>query len=249
MKMLKRSACAVLPLVLKGTWYDMIERGEKREEYRDPSEYWRRRLCSWNRRSTPHVPPVVEFRRGYAKDAPRMAFWCLTSSIAPHALYYGFMARREHPEWGEPSTPHFVIRLGDRVALAEAPDGAGAAKPGCCGNVEERTPEKGHKAAPRPMTWREVPHSPLPFRDGGAGVFVAANGQVPFTIKPFERPNEDPGEVYGRFNGDYHYMLCAINCHEALVEAAKKLLVLLEGRGEDTKELRALVARAEEHFE
>ena len=31
---LKRSSCAILPLVLKGKWFDMIERGEKREEYR-----------------------------------------------------------------------------------------------------------------------------------------------------------------------------------------------------------------------
>lgn len=35
MKQLKRSECAILPLVLKGKWYDMIASGEKREEYRD----------------------------------------------------------------------------------------------------------------------------------------------------------------------------------------------------------------------
>ena len=28
---LKRSRCAILPLVLKGKWFDMIERGEKRD--------------------------------------------------------------------------------------------------------------------------------------------------------------------------------------------------------------------------
>jgi hypothetical protein len=31
MQKLKRSHCAVLPLVLKGEWYDMIASGEKRE--------------------------------------------------------------------------------------------------------------------------------------------------------------------------------------------------------------------------
>jgi hypothetical protein len=33
MKQLKRSECAILPLVLKGKWYDMIASGEKREEF------------------------------------------------------------------------------------------------------------------------------------------------------------------------------------------------------------------------
>lgn len=40
MRKLKRSECAVLTLVLKGKWYDMIEGGEKREEYRDSTPYW-----------------------------------------------------------------------------------------------------------------------------------------------------------------------------------------------------------------
>lgn len=33
MKQLKRSQCSILPLVLRGKWYDMIAAGEKREEY------------------------------------------------------------------------------------------------------------------------------------------------------------------------------------------------------------------------
>ena len=40
MKQLKRSECAILPLVLDGEWYDMIASGEKKEEYRDAKRFW-----------------------------------------------------------------------------------------------------------------------------------------------------------------------------------------------------------------
>ena len=36
----------ILDLVLKGKWYDMIERGGKLEEYREIKPYWDRRLFS-----------------------------------------------------------------------------------------------------------------------------------------------------------------------------------------------------------
>ena len=74
---IKREKCAILSLVLKGKWYDMIENGGKQEEYRDATKYWRIRLNNWDKRFTANNTPVVEFRRGYAHNAPRMAFWCL----------------------------------------------------------------------------------------------------------------------------------------------------------------------------
>ena len=36
----------ILELVLKGKWYDMIERGAKLEEYREIKPYWDKRLFS-----------------------------------------------------------------------------------------------------------------------------------------------------------------------------------------------------------
>lgn len=36
----------VLRVVLTGKWFDMIERGEKREEYREGSPYWAERLIT-----------------------------------------------------------------------------------------------------------------------------------------------------------------------------------------------------------
>ncbi len=106
MKSLRRSECAVLPLVLKGEWYDMIERGEKKEEYRDITEYWLKRVERWMRRPC----WVVELRRGYARNAARMAF---AAHLRP------WRREPEHPEWGEPETRHYVIALDERVELVE----------------------------------------------------------------------------------------------------------------------------------
>ncbi|MBQ7252654.1 MAG: hypothetical protein IJS32_08650, partial [Kiritimatiellae bacterium] len=47
MRKLERSKCAVLPLVLKGKWFRMIESGEKREEYRAATQYWGKRFANW----------------------------------------------------------------------------------------------------------------------------------------------------------------------------------------------------------
>ena len=37
-----------LRLNLKGVWYDMIESGEKKEEYREIKSYWTKRLLDDN---------------------------------------------------------------------------------------------------------------------------------------------------------------------------------------------------------
>lgn len=108
MKILPRSKCAILPLVLKGRWYDMIAIGWKREEYRDSTPYWAVRLSNWD--NTPATHHVVEFRRGYAKDAPRVAY---------DSPWYTSTDDCRHPEWGEPDSLHYIIFLGSRVFLED----------------------------------------------------------------------------------------------------------------------------------
>lgn len=122
MTTIKRDGCAILPLVLTGKWYNMIARGGKREEYRLATGYWCRRLFNWDAASfTTDKAPVVEFRHGYAKDAPRMAYWCMglgtSGGMKPYAYVDAAAAKTRHPEWGEPEEPHFLIRLGGRVNL------------------------------------------------------------------------------------------------------------------------------------
>lgn len=118
---IRRSECAILTLAVKGKWYDMIASGVKREEYRLATNYWWTRFRNWDAAPPGRNLPVVEFRRGYAKDAPRMAYWCFgletESGMKSYAYVDDKVKNTRHPEWGEPEKPHFVIRLGGRVEL------------------------------------------------------------------------------------------------------------------------------------
>jgi len=64
----------VLHLVLKGEYYDAIERGEKRCEYRDNTPYWRKRILEKD-------PNIVVFHRGYTNQT--MAFWIAYKVVLP----------------------------------------------------------------------------------------------------------------------------------------------------------------------
>ena len=106
MRKLRMSGCAVLYLVLKKKWYDMIANGEKREEYRDLSDYWTKRIKNWLLTANDRGLAVVAFSRGYTKAG--MFFVCRGCSPS---------WKHRFPQWGEPETPHFVIHLGERVEL------------------------------------------------------------------------------------------------------------------------------------
>jgi hypothetical protein len=116
MKQLKRSECAILPLVLKGKWYDMIASGEKKEEYRDAKPYWAKRIVNVNNRAHTgcNKPIVIAFSRGYRKAdmfivCVDIVFhdWSSDASLYPYEI------------WGEPRRPHYAICLGERVELVD----------------------------------------------------------------------------------------------------------------------------------
>lgn len=88
-----------LKLVLKRKWFDMIASGEKKEEYRDLTKYWTKRIL----KDYPWL--MVTFYLGYAKDRPSMTF-----TIASITVGEG------KPEWGAESWKrYFVIKLGERI--------------------------------------------------------------------------------------------------------------------------------------
>lgn len=128
MRELKRSECVVLPLVLKRKWYDMIECGEKKIEWRR-ADYWLDRVYNWFRKSAfGGLVPVVEFRHGYAADAPRMAFVCGWLWNRPKRRFtyctppYGWQSADtpvQHPQLGETPIERVAIRIGERVTLTE----------------------------------------------------------------------------------------------------------------------------------
>ena len=118
-KTVKRSECAVLPLVLKGEWYDMIASGEKREEYREGKPYWDVRMRNWTKPAYEDgKTPVVEFRRGDAAGEPTIAFAAKRGVYGYWTFLQGSVPPR-HPEWGERNIPRYVIRLGERVEMEE----------------------------------------------------------------------------------------------------------------------------------
>lgn len=104
----------ILYLPLKKEWYDMIERGEKREEYREKSPYWIVRLstctnlvcngvtcCNCRNLKFKHFDAVC-FSYGYTK---RQMLWeCKGITIG-----------QGRPEWGAPEHTTFIIKLGKRL--------------------------------------------------------------------------------------------------------------------------------------
>ena len=95
--------CAILYLVLKRKRYDMIAHGSKRQEYRDYTNYWKRRIDNWVDQRKQGKLLVVGFSRGYRK-----ADLFFTACTVPIVVSNG---RAPIAAWGEPATPHFAIYL------------------------------------------------------------------------------------------------------------------------------------------
>jgi hypothetical protein len=83
----------ILYLTLKKQWFHMVAIGAKREEYREIKPYWDKRLNK-------HYD-AVEFRNGYAKDAPRV----LVELKAIHKGVGSYI-------WGAPKEPVYILELG-----------------------------------------------------------------------------------------------------------------------------------------
>ncbi len=85
-----------LHLVLKHKWYDMIASGEKKVEYRDLKDYYRKKF--YNKNYT-----HVVFHKGYTNET-------MTFRIEGIGIGEG------KPEWGaEPDKNYFKIVLGERI--------------------------------------------------------------------------------------------------------------------------------------
>lgn len=107
----------ILDLSLCYKWYDMIESGEKTEEYREIKDYWLHRLTyivcimgEINERDAAFRKKYkyVRFHRGQGgKQTMLFEFKGLTIGFG-------------NPEWGAPTDKRvFIIRLGKRVDKAE----------------------------------------------------------------------------------------------------------------------------------
>ncbi len=96
----------VLHLTLKKKWFDMILSGEKKEEYRDYSDYWLKRLSNFFDEDVliakfKHFD-IIRFRNGYAADAPAFDIECRR-----------IKAGKPRHEWSDKAQgTHIVILLG-----------------------------------------------------------------------------------------------------------------------------------------
>ena len=103
----------ILDLPLKKEWYDMIDSGIKKEEYREIKPYWCKRFLRFdtamfsyrNNYESCNVNQYthVRFRYGYTKRT--MLF-----KLNDITIGYG------NPEWGAPKDKEvFILKLGNRI--------------------------------------------------------------------------------------------------------------------------------------
>lgn len=107
----------ILHLNLKKKWFDMILSGEKKEEYRDMSEYWKRIFQDHSDKfkmlikiKNNHFYPedvIICFSNGYAKNRRQFYIKC-------NGLKIGFGLEK----WGaEKDKIYYILKLGTIVTL------------------------------------------------------------------------------------------------------------------------------------
>ena len=119
-----------LHLVLKRKWWEMIDSGEKTEEYRDVNHYWAIRLLDrqyrWYSQNFDYPNDFIDwlcFRlkhndiafRSYENVCFHLGYTnnTMTFKITSMNVMYGEVCRQD---WGaEPNKYYFAIKLGERV--------------------------------------------------------------------------------------------------------------------------------------
>ena len=89
-----------LRLNLKGVWYDMIESGEKKEEYREIKSYGTKRLLDDNNNFKNYE--TVTFVYGYTSR--EITYRC-----------NGIRVGIGNSFWGAPENEVYIISIGDKI--------------------------------------------------------------------------------------------------------------------------------------
>jgi len=74
-----------LHLNLHRKWFDMILKGDKKEEYRIISEYWLKRLINAKKRGV----KTITFSNGYSKDRPQFIIEIIDIRIGKGKVKWG----------------------------------------------------------------------------------------------------------------------------------------------------------------
>ncbi len=121
-----------LHLILKKEWYELIDCGDKTEEYRELSPHWIVRLLAWFFLINPHTIVderiTMEEARTIAeegvdaypgvlipKDYGTVCFSCGYTKRRMTFECKGISLGRGRPEWGAPNHETFIIKLGKRL--------------------------------------------------------------------------------------------------------------------------------------
>ncbi len=122
-----------LCLPLKAQWYEMIESGEKKEEYREITPYWIQRLmvlsdgkkipraiaeklaqCSPTRLKLAIIQGRIRFKH---YDQIRFSY-----GYTRRQMYYprlGICIGKGSPEWGAPDHEVFIQPIGKRITVIQ----------------------------------------------------------------------------------------------------------------------------------
>ena len=129
-KSIQGEANKTLHLVLKRKWWDMIDSGERTEEYRDVNHYWAIRLLDrqyrWYSQNIDYPNNFIDWLcsrlthnditfRSYENVCFHLGYTnnTITFKITSMNVMYGEVCRQE---WGaEPNKYYFVIKLGERA--------------------------------------------------------------------------------------------------------------------------------------
>ena len=114
----------ILHLPLKAKWYDMIDRGEKPEDYREIKPYWEKRLVDYKALKANYQAIALKrymlgigtdvckaFPRGYTHVLFRRGYTKRTMLFGLDEIKIGI----GNPDWGAPKEPVFIIKLGGRT--------------------------------------------------------------------------------------------------------------------------------------
>lgn len=116
-----------LHLVLKRKWWELIASGEKKEEYRDITDYWVRRLCFSRIDGLCKEPPFKGFDQCYycqmiaGEDYCAFPFDAVTFHLGYSNTTMTFEIEKisigkGREEWGaDPDKLYFVIKLSKRL--------------------------------------------------------------------------------------------------------------------------------------
>ena len=106
---------SVLHLVLKHEWYHAIEHKGKREEYRNPYEYWTNRLTNNTHRD------VVDLIYGWRKEPLDFKHYDFVvfhdgyTSITQTWKVTGIDFGQGRQKWGAPDNKTFIIKFAERI--------------------------------------------------------------------------------------------------------------------------------------